>query len=332
MTTSANAAMAASSPTKPQSSSNGMAITILYIILWYTTSMMAITTSKLTMQAAKVPLVLCSVQFLCATVVSGTVLALQGLPLRLPGKEAKVLGATSFTYTLGFFFTNLAFSLANASFVETVKSGEPISTVVLAYFLLGELERVSTYASLIPVVIGVGMASSGEAGGSLSAFIATVGSNFGFSARAVFAKQLKVHHKESPSAKSDVSLFFQISWMGLVALLPFALVTEGPTLSAAFTSPAFEPVRFLAVILVNGLMYTSYNQFSFMVLSRVSTSSHAVLNVCRRVCVIGATTLFFGTPLSMLNMVGIVVAVAGMFWFTQSKSQPAQQKPSKKLQ
>lgn len=33
-----------------------------------------------------------------------------------------------------------------------------------------------------------------------------------------------------------------------------------------------------------------------MVLSRVDTASHAVLNVCRRVCVIAATTVFFGTP------------------------------------
>jgi len=217
----------------------------------------------------------------------------------------------------------LAFSLANASFVETVKSGEPISTVVLAYFLLGELERTSTYASLLPVVLGVAMASSGEAGGSLPAFVATVGSNFGFSARAVFAKQLKVQHPESPSAKSDVCLFFHLSWMGLVALLPMAMQNEGAKLIAELSSPTFRPVNFIAVILLNGLMYTAYNQFSFMVLSRVSTASHAVLNVCRRVCVIGATTLFFGTPLSPLNMVGIVVAVAGMFWFTRAKSQPA---------
>lgn len=259
-------------------------------------------------------------------------MAFTGVPHALPGKEGKVLSLTSLTYTLGFFFTNLAFSLAHASFVETVKSGEPISTVVLAYLLLGELENPATYASLLPVVVGVAMASCGEAGGGIAAFIVTVGSNFGFSARAVFAKQLKVGHKETPAAKSDVALFFHISWMGLLALLPFALGTEGGTLLAAFSSPDFQLARFTVVILVNGLMYTAYNQFSFMVLSRVSTATHAVLNVCRRVCVIGATTLFFGTPLSMLNMFGIAVAVAGMFWFTHAKSQPAKPREAKKQQ
>merc|ERR1712194_425195 len=319
-----------SSAAKPPSKatpSSGQMITVLLIVLWYVSSMFAITTSKLTMQAAKVPLVLCVVQFTTATVVSGMVLAVQGLSAGLPDRKGKVvLGSTALTYTLGFFFTNLAFSLANASFVETVKSGEPISTVVLAYFLLGEVERTATYASLLPVVIGVGMASAGEAGGTVAAFMATVASNFGFSARAVFAKQLKHDHPQSPPAKSDVCLFFHISWMGLIGLLPLAVIQEGPKLLAAFGSPEFDPTGFVAVILLNGLMYTAYNQFSFMVLSRVSTATHAVLNVCRRVCVIGATTLFFNTPLTIVNGTGIGVAVAGMFWLTHAKSQP-QKKP-----
>eukprot|EP01035_Chromulina_nebulosa_P019973 gene19973-25942_t len=35
------------------------------------------------------------------------------------------------SYTFGFIFTNIAFSLVNASFAETVKAGEPLSTVLL---------------------------------------------------------------------------------------------------------------------------------------------------------------------------------------------------------
>lgn len=272
------------------------------------------------MEAAKVPLVLCSVQFLSATVVSGSSLALEGTPRRLPGKEAMVLGGVALTYTLGFYFTNLAFSLAHASFVETIKAAEPISTVVLAYVLIREVERASTYASLIPVVFGVAMASSGEAGGSLAAVLITIGSNFGFSARAVLAKQLKRDHPNSPSAISDICLFFHISWMGLLVLLPLALFSEGTALRIATSSSGFNLARFVSVMLLNGLAYTAYNQFSFMVLSRVSTATHAVLNVCRRVCVIATTTMFFGTPISLVNMVGIAIAVAGFFWFSQTKT------------
>jgi len=111
--------------------------------------------------------------------------------------------------------------------------------------------------------------------------------------------------------------------MGLLVLLPFAIFSEGGQLFTALTSPGFDAVRFLSIMFLNGTMYTAYNQFSFMVLSRVSTATHAVLNVCRRVCVIAATTMFFATPLSVMNMVGILVAVAGMFCFTHAKSAAA---------
>jgi len=54
---------------------------------------------------------------------------------------------------------------------------------------------------------------------------------------------------------------------------------------------------------------------------------HAVLNVFRRVVVITITTLFFATPMSAQNIVGVVVAVAGVLLFKWSKSAPP---PAKK--
>lgn len=296
-------------------------ITIVLVILWYSSSILAITTSKMTMQAAPVPLVLCSAQFAIAAIISGAVLTLGETGTKMSnGQEGSMLAGISITYTLGVFFTNFVFSLAHASFVETVKSSEPISTVVLAYIMLGELETTTVYAALIPLVVGVGMASTGEAGGTIAAFCATMGSNFGFSARAVLAKQLKHEHPSSPSASSDVSLFFHISWIGLIPLLPLAIFSEGATLKQALASSDFNGVRFLCVLVFNGVMYTAYNQFSFMVLSRVTTATHAVLNVCRRVSVISFTTMVFGTPLNAINAVGIVIAVIGMSIFTYAKS------------
>ena len=50
---------------------------------------------------------------------------------------------------------------------------------------------------------------------------------------------------------------------------------------------------------------------------------HAVLNVFRRVVVIIATTLFFATPMGTQNIVGVVVAIAGVLLFTWSKRAPA---------
>lgn len=70
---------------------------------------------------------------------------------------------------------------------------------------------------------------------------------------------------------------------------------------------------------LNGAAYTAYNLASFCVLSRVSTTTHSVLNVFRRVVVIAVTAVYFEAHLSPTNMAGVAVAVAGVVGFAFSK-------------
>lgn len=290
----------------------------IYVILWYGSAILAITTSKLSMQMAPIPFCLCLTQCLSATFISGVVRQFTEAP-RGVGAERFILWKTSITYTLGFIFTNLGFSIATAPFVETVKSSEPISTVLLAFFLLGEVDAVQTYACLIPIVIGVAMASLGDMTMTFAGFLAVQGSNLGFSARAVYAKKLKRTHPESGSAKNDVELFYNVSKLGLFLLVPCAPM-DFKTVMAHFSVDSFDPLRLLGTMVLNGVFYTSYNLFSFMVLSEVSTSTHAVLNVFRRVVIITVTTIFFGTPTTAFNRGGVVIAVLGVLGFTKSKA------------
>merc|ERR1719316_839341 len=166
---------------------------------------------------------------------------------------------------------------------------------------------------------------------TLTGFLAVQGSNLGFSARAVYAKQLKNVNPESGSAKNDVELFYNISKFGLRLLVPCALLDHDAVMTYA-ASESFDPLRLLGTMVFNGVFYTSYNLFSFMVLSEVTTSTHAVLNVFRRVVIISVTTIFFGTPTTALNQIGVVMAVLGVLAFTQSKANAPKLQPSLLLQ
>ena len=59
----------------------------------------------------------------------------------------------------------------------------------------------------------------------------------------------------------------------------------------------------------------------FVVLGRVSTSSHAVLNIVRRVTLIAVTAALFGTHVSAWNWVGVALTTAGVLAFGRSKQQ-----------
>lgn len=61
-----------------------------------------------------------------------------------------------------------------------------------------------------------------------------------------------------------------------------------------------------------------YNQFAFNTLSRVTPVSHGVCNVVKRVCIIGASVLFFGNKLTDQTKLGTAIALIGTYLYTEA--------------
>ena len=177
--------------------------------LWFGASVIAIASAKTVLLAAPCPSFLCAVQFAVAPLACGRVQPrVAALPSGAP--EFNLVFGLAASYTLGFLLTNAAFDAA-PSFVETFKAAEPLSTVGLAICFLGERERTATYVSLIPIVIGVAIASSSKVTFSVLGMALALLSNVSFSARAVLTKALKKQFPESPASASDAQLFYMVS-------------------------------------------------------------------------------------------------------------------------
>lgn len=78
-------------------------------------------------------------------------------------------------------------------------------------------------------------------------------------------------------------------------------------------------LQLLLWLLVNGCAHATYNGVSFAVLGRVSVATHAVLNIVRRIVCIAVAATLFGTPVTLWNWLGVLVAGAGVVAFAQSK-------------
>lgn len=307
--------------------------TIVLVGAWYASSVLAIITAKLTLQTLHIPALLCLLQLTTATILQRSYLAwfpptAIGLPKLFPrvaptrlSTEARAVRSTALAYALGFALTNLAFSLAPPSTVETLKSGEPIATVTLAAIVLGETERLLTYLTLAPTVLGTAMACYGGESLDLTALVATMASNVAFAGRAVLVKALKRDHPSSPAALSDLVLFYHVSRSGALLLLPLA-AAEAYSRSSEIAAQLVSRPSMLLTVLANCVAHASYNQLSFQVLSRVSTSSHAVLNISRRVCLIVLTVVVFDTRMYSYNWAGVALAAFGVLMFGREKSRP----------
>lgn len=310
----------------------------LLVLLWYSTAVAAITTSKLIMNHAPLPYLLCTTQFFCALVATRLLHSLTSddpssshkphvAPHLLPKFDA-LLTQVALSYTFGFIFTNMAFSVVTASFAETVKSSEPISSVVMGYYLLGELASASTYATLIPICAGVAISCIHDDSFDGWGFSYAALSNVCFSGRAVLAKKLL---RQFPGSIDEVDMFHRISAIGLLVLVPLTLLLEGRSIYAqlwAHPQAGKSPLLDLACLaFINGCACACYNLTSFLVLARTNLVTHAVLNCFRRVFIIVFTSVFFAQPISFFNMMGVALAVLGVVLFAYFRSKDA--KPSK---
>ena len=305
------------------------------VTLWYGSAVLCILSSKSAMLMCPAPFLLCTTQFITASVFcvifyhfsnpgkAGVIAELMSSRKSANKTEFQMVVLISFCYTLGFILTNMAFSLANANSVETIKAAEPISSVILGQIFCPEYASWFTYASLLPIWFGVSMACYGDSAFPLWGVVFAMASNIGFSGRAVATKKLCTL-KEKPD---ETMLFGQISIIGIALLVPpvmlidISVVTNNRWYSKGAVSEAQSNfVPFLGVLLFNGLAYTVYNLASFLVLTRTNLVTHAVLNACRRVVIILFSAWFFSVSISAVNIWGIVIAVVGVLWFALSKS------------
>jgi drug/metabolite transporter (DMT)-like permease len=340
---------------RPPPSNFGWRFLTPLIIVWYSFSLLAIYTSKVILDSTPCAASLCALQLGAAALGCQiwSRLTPRGKdhdehgrgPAPLTVAEYGIVCIIALSYSSGFVFTNAAYEFAAPAFVETVKAVEPLSTVALATAILGEREHMLTLCSLVPLVLGVAMASGLGEGHVAAAFSAagmtlSLASNLSFSARAIATKQLRTAHPSVAAVRSDLVLFYHVSRLGVLWLLPMAGLLDARALVSALIGGsggtddveadggggadghAVKPQVLLLIILVNTASHAAYNAISFAVLNRVSVSSHAVLNIVRRVFMIGGTALILGTPISTYNWLGIAVCVGGCLAFAKGKSGP----------
>ena len=257
-----------------------------------------------------------------------------------PLMHSQLLAAGIF-FSLGFLTTNYAFAASAASFVETVKAAEPISSAAVAWWgqieVLGQPEMMS----LATIVVGVALSTlgnDGTSGGSSATTITTSTlspslqasletcavvfcANLCFSFRGLYQKLFRA----SGFVLDDLNLQYRMQQVGVGLLVIPALLWEGPAVLQYWWHHHDTAPRFLVLSIVNGLCFTGYNLASTFILTRISVVHHAALNCLRRVFAIICTSLYFSVPLSFLGWTGIGLSTAGFLSFNHYKVQRQRQ-------
>ena len=182
-----------------------------------------------------------------------------------------------------------------------------------AYMVLATRPSAPLVWSLVPIVVGVSVASATDVSFSWVGCVAALGSNLASTARNVYSKQVMSGVRGNIDS---VSLLTVVNGLAFLMLLPFLALVDGASLVAGGWA-AIEPVAPLA--LLSAVLLQLYQQVSYNILSKVSAVTHSVANCVKRVVVIVAAVIFFRHPVSPLNAIGTGLALGGVFLYSQTK-------------
>eukprot|EP00048_Salpingoeca_helianthica_P003030 m.63094 g.63094 ORF g.63094 m.63094 type:complete len:319 (+) comp12449_c0_seq1:17-973(+) len=303
---------------------------VLLCLIWWGSSSLNNVFGKSILNEFKFPITISLFQLLLMNVV---------LPILMPLFGARTYVVTendvrrwvlplAFLKLLASISSQLSILKVPLSYVHTVKALTPLFTVLLSRFVLDQHFHPTIYLSLVPVILGVAIASmtelSFDAIGLASALIATCT----FSVQNIFSKKVmkaKMH---------ALTLLLIVSRAAIVLLIPIWLFVEGPHVvwGDGWDKMDASPKLIFYELLGNAICNLLQSVAAFMFLSMVTPVTYSVANVTKRIVVIVSSMLFFRNPVTLWNVFGMTLASLGIVMYNFAKRrEPPEEKATDKV-
>lgn len=289
------------------------AVQVLSIAQWWFFNVATVILNKYIFQELKFsfPLTLSTVHFIISAI--GAYLFLRVLKLRplievKPGDQWTRVLPMAVVFCINIVLGNVSLSSIPVSFMQTIKSFTPATTVILQRLVWGRHFDVRVYLSLLPVVGGIVLTSVTELSFVWKGFIAAMLGCFVTSTKTILAESL-LHGKYNFDSLNTV--YHMAPYATMVLVLP-ALILEGSAVlqwAALLSSSAL--LYSTSILLFSGIIAFSLNYSIFYVIQTTSALTFNVAGNMKTAVAISASWFLFRNPMSWLNVLGCTITIAG---------------------
>lgn len=309
-----------------------------YFAAWYALNVVYNIINKKVLNVLPAPLIVGSIQFGIGALYCALVWIFKFRPFpKLTAGGTKAVASVGAYHMLGQLSTMISLQAGPVSFSHIVKAVEPFFSAIVSGFYFNSWMKPQVYATLIPVVGGVGYACLKELNFSWLAFGAAMASNLFFALRAVLSKSALQSGKATGTNLTAPNMFGLVTVTAFLLSIPVALIREGSGFSALWLA-AMEQVesksQFVRAIFISGLFHYLNNEVMYMALGSVHPVTLAVGNTMKRVFILVASVLVFRNPISMQAGIGSAVGISGVLLYSLTKqyyeSLESKDPPSKK--
>jgi solute carrier family 35 protein E1 len=232
----------------------------------------------------------------------------------------KAVATVGFWHCTGQLASMVSLGAGPVSFTHIVKALEPFFSAVVSALYFGKWMKPQVYATLIPVVGGVGYACLKERSFSWLAFSFAMASNVCFSLRAVLSKVAMTGQGIGTNLSSP-NIFGLVTWAAFLISIPLALAGEGSSFAGQWAEAlkTQDAMNLVKAIFVSGMFHYLNNEVMYLALGNVHPVTLAVGNTMKRVFIMVASVMVFRNEISVQAGIGSVVGISGVLLYSLTK-------------
>lgn len=226
---------------------------------------------------------------------------------KLTTRENLVLISFSFLFTINIAISNVSLAMVSVPFHQIMRSTCPIFTILIYRFFYGRTYSQATYMSLIPVILGVGLATYGDYYFTRMGFTLTLFGVVLSALKTVMSNRIMTGSLALPA----LEILLRMSPLAAVQSLLYALATGEASAFAAWVKEGNLTPSYSSALLGNGLLAFLLNVSSFQTNKLAGALTMTVCANLKQCLTVLLGILLFDVTVGVWNGAGMLVTLVG---------------------
>lgn len=203
----------------------------------------------------------------------------------------------------------------SVSYAHTIKASLPIFTMLISRIIHNEKQSSSVLVSLIPILIGIAIATVTELSFEIYGMLSALTGTFILALQNIYTKTALKEIRIGP-----LQLLMKLAQIALMVCLPLWIFIDTPVIVHDVNlQTSIEYFDLLSRLVLSGIINFFQNVLAFSILQLLSSLSYAVTNATKRILVIIISVITLRNPVSLINFTGMMLAIAGVLCYNRAK-------------
>lgn len=215
----------------------------------------------------------------------------------------------SFVFCINIVLGNVSLRYIPVSFMQTIKSFTPATTVILQWLVWSKHFEWRIWASLVPIVGGILLTSVTELSFNIFGFCAAMVGCLATSTKTILAESLLHGYKFD----SINTVYYMAPFATMILALPAMVLEGGGVMNWFYTHDSIVPA--LTIILGSGVLAFCLNFSIFYVIHSTTAVTFNVAGNLKVAVAVLVSWSIFRNPISAMNAIGCGITLVGCTFY-----------------